>query len=60
MCVVTLSDKLTARVLTRLLFSALLILIVEFAERTDLKLPPPSPQCTSARAGHSPQREASC
>lgn len=40
MCVVTLSDKLTAPVLTRLLFSALMILIVDHRRRRDLKLTP--------------------
>lgn len=34
MCVVTLSDKLTAPVLTRLLFSVLLILIVDHRRRS--------------------------
>lgn len=37
MCVVALSDKLTAPVLTRLLFSALMILIVDHRRRSALQ-----------------------
>lgn len=37
MCVVTLSDKLTAPVLTRLLFSTLMILIVDHRRRGSLQ-----------------------
>lgn len=57
MCVVTLSDKLTAPALTRPLFSALMILIVDHRRRRDLKL---TPAHTHARSGYALWREASC